>query len=100
MNVSMKFRNTMIICKADDILDVQKYLLHLGYYWIVNGKKMKKPLNLDCPSIKNDFCFLIRNDRSISYNSLVKNVYYYNNNYTKLYYPEFLRKDKLEKLKN
>lgn len=94
----MKFKNTIIICKSKDILYVQKYLLNIGYYWIVNGKKMKKTLDLDCPSIKDEFCFLIRNDRSISYSSLVKNIYYYNENYIKLYYPNFLRKEKLKKL--
>jgi len=62
----MKYRNVLIICKNEDIDNLQRYLLDLGYYYMINNKKVKIVQKFDYgfTDINNTeygkSCFLIR----------------------------------------
>lgn len=94
----MKYQNVLIICKKENGEELQKYLFKLGYYF------MKEPLspvgrkNKNIYIAEKDFCIVIKNDRSLHWNYLIKNVYYRKDDFKVLHYPNCIRLEKLKKL--
>ena len=102
----MKYKNTIIVCKKENAEELQQYLFKLKYHWINNGFK-----NRESREFKTDFCIIIRNDRSIESrirftnglgsscsSTLFVHILDKLKDFKILYYPQFIRKEKLKKL--
>ena len=104
----MRYRNIVIKCKKKDAEEVQKYLFRLKYHWIDNGEKHRHVKDFNNKFVTENYIyFVIKNDTSFHYTfhdptgSFHKdNVYLKDEKLQLLVYPQFIRKEKLKKLKN
>jgi len=89
----MKYKNVVILCKQADTESLQKYLFRLKYSWIDSGKK-----NRHIKEFSTDMCIVISNDTTMHYRLFIPTMSYKDHKFIK--YPQFIRKEKLLKLKN
>jgi hypothetical protein len=88
----MKYRNVIIKCKKEKFEELQKYLFKLKYSWIDNGNKHRHIKTF------NDEQYIVIHNDAIMYNEpqwlLLLNI----KKYRVIKYPNFIRKEKLQKL--